>query len=105
TLLATSASAAPAPRTTLDRGTSPLAQPGVASSSKSTDDAPGTTSAPSTLRAAAGNGGAAGIGAAAGNAASGNPGTVYTGKAIDLCETPSLDAMKAWDASPYRAIG
>jgi uncharacterized protein YraI len=31
--------------------------------------------------------------------------TTYTGLAFDQCTAPSLPAMQAWDASPYRAIG
>jgi hypothetical protein len=30
---------------------------------------------------------------------------VYTGKGFDTCAAPSLGAMSAWRASPYRAIG
>ena len=33
------------------------------------------------------------------------PGGVYTGAAFDACTTPSLSAMAAWGASPYRALG
>jgi Domain of unknown function (DUF1906) len=53
---------------------------------------------------------------AVGPRASAEPGTVanyakqasatrYLGKAFDTCTAPSLAAMKAWVASPYRAIG
>ena len=29
---------------------------------------------------------------------------VYTGPGFDVCQTPSLSAMSAWSASPYRAV-
>ncbi|NGN62487.1 DUF1906 domain-containing protein [Streptomyces sp. A7024] len=31
--------------------------------------------------------------------------TLYTGKAFDTCTAPPLSAIRAWDASPYRAVG
>ena len=31
--------------------------------------------------------------------------TTYSGLAFDTCEAPSLDTMRAWKASPYRALG
>lgn len=30
---------------------------------------------------------------------------IFTGWGFDTCETPSLSSMKAWNASPYRAVG
>ncbi|MCM2578586.1 glycoside hydrolase domain-containing protein [Streptomyces meridianus] len=30
---------------------------------------------------------------------------VFTGWGFDTCVTPSLSSMKAWDSSPYRAVG
>ncbi|MFF3766688.1 glycoside hydrolase domain-containing protein [Streptomyces sp. NPDC001922] len=36
---------------------------------------------------------------------SGAASTRYTGPAFDACSAPSLDAMKAWKESPYRAVG
>ena len=29
----------------------------------------------------------------------------FKGAAFDLCNTPSLAAMRAWRSSPYRAVG
>jgi uncharacterized protein YraI len=31
--------------------------------------------------------------------------TMYTGQAFDTCDAPPLTTMRAWTASPYRAIG
>ncbi|MGP3981441.1 glycoside hydrolase domain-containing protein [Streptomyces sp. KR80] len=36
---------------------------------------------------------------------SGGTSTRYSGLAFDTCTAPSLAAMKAWGASPYRAVG
>lgn len=44
------------------------------------------------------------VGAAAAVAGEPQPGS-YTGLGFDACAAPSADAMRAWLASPYRAVG
>ncbi|MEU6081859.1 glycoside hydrolase domain-containing protein [Streptomyces sp. NPDC047108] len=36
---------------------------------------------------------------------SGGTSTRFSGQAFDTCSAPTLDAMKAWGSSPYRAVG
>lgn len=45
--------------------------------------------------------------AATGSSASSRAGAVsiYTGYGFDACSAPSLNALQAWQASPYRAVG
>jgi hypothetical protein len=38
-------------------------------------------------------------------AATGVGASVYTGYGFDTCSAPSLNALQAWQASPYRAVG
>ncbi len=62
---------------------------------------PMTGSGASPLRSAG-----AGTAAARSRLAAAQPGpSVYTGRAFDICSTPSLSTMAAWSASPYRGIG